>query len=89
MEQIGLQIEKPLTTFGLAIESIFESENGSLICSDGISILVIDNTSGEIWRSEQISWDGFKDLSLDRDIISGFAYDPTDSTNDGKYFRLT
>ena len=31
--------EKPLTTFGLAIESIFESENGSLICSDGISIL--------------------------------------------------
>jgi hypothetical protein len=70
---------KPLDTFGIGIDEIYQTENGSLVCADGISIILLDNQSGEIWRSEQISWDGFKDLKLLSDNVFGLSFDPTNS----------
>ena len=81
-------IEKPIETIGLTINEIFQTENGSLICADGISILIIDNQIGQLWQSERISWDGFKDIKLVGDIISGLSYDPTNSINPWTAFSL-
>lgn len=81
-------IEKPKMTFGITIDSVFQTENGSLACSDGISIQFLDNQTGELWQSERISWDGFKDLKLDGEIISGLSYDPTNSLNEWAEFSL-
>jgi len=80
--------EKPLETIGLTITKIFQTENGSLVCADGLSILLIDNLTGQIWQTERISWDGFKDLKLLGDKISGLTYDPTNSTNNWTAFTL-
>ena len=80
--------EKPQMTFGMTIDEVFQTETGSLVCSDGISIQLLDNQTGEHWQSERISWDGFKDLKLEGEIISGFSYDPTNSINPWTEFSL-
>lgn len=80
--------EKPLLIFGLTINEIFQTDNGSLVCADGISILTLDNLTGELWRSERISWDGFRNLKLNDNIISGQSFDPTNSIKEWADFSL-
>lgn len=80
--------EKPLSTFGITINEIFQTENGSLVCVDEISIFILDNSTGEFWRSERISWDGFQSLELNEGIISGQSYDPTNSKKTWADFSL-
>ncbi len=80
--------EKPIGFVGLTINEIFQTENGSLICPDDTSILIIDNQIGQLWQSERISWDGFKELTLVGDIISGLSYDPTNSNKPWTAFTL-
>lgn len=79
---------KPIKTFGLGINQIFQTENGSLICEDGLSIQYFDSIKGDIWFSERISFDGFKDLVLKGDVISGLSVDPTNSNLDWNTFSL-
>ena len=80
--------EKPLETFGLTIEDIIEAENGSLIFDDCISIIIIDSEAGEMWTSERISIDGFKDLKLIGGVLYGLSYDPTNSQDPWTKFSL-
>lgn len=80
--------EKPLSTFGLTINEIFQADTGSLVCADGISILVLDNLTGELWRSERISWDGFQNLVFKDNIISGQSFDPTNSIKEWADFSV-
>jgi len=80
--------EKPVGTFGLETDEVFETKNGSLVCSDGLSIQLLDNENGELWRSERISWDGFKDLKLVGYTISGLSYNPLNSDNSWTEFSL-
>jgi hypothetical protein len=80
--------EKPLETFGLAIEDIIEIENRSLVFEDSISIIIIDGEAGEMWTSERISIDGFKDLKLIGDVLYGLSYDPTNSQDPWTKFSL-
>lgn len=78
----------PKMTFGVTIKNVIQKEDGSLICSDDIHILVLDNKSGELWKSDRISWDGIKDLSLTDDKLRGQTYDPTNSTQPWSHFEL-
>ena len=80
--------EKPLLTFRLTINEIFQTDNGSLVCADGISVFTLDNLTGELWRSERISWDGFRNLKLNDNIISGQSFDPTNSIKEWADFSL-
>lgn len=80
--------EKPIATFGITINEIFQSDNGSLICLDGISVLILDNSTGELWNSERISWDGFQNVQFKNNIISGQSYDPTNSIQEWADFSL-
>lgn len=80
--------QKPKMTFGLTIKDVIQKEDRSLICSDGIHILLLDNKTGEIWKSDRISWDGIKDLKLVDNKISGQTYDPTNSNQHWSDFEL-
>ena len=80
--------QKPKSTFGLTIKDVIQKEDGSLICSDDIHILVLDNKSGEFWKSDQISWDGIKDLKLLDNKVRGQTYDPTNSNQPWSDFEL-
>lgn len=68
--------EKPITTFGLTINEIFQTADGGLVCANGISLLYLDSLTGDFYESERISWDGFKDLKLAGDVVSGKSYQP-------------
>jgi hypothetical protein len=80
--------EKPKYIFGLTITDVLQTSNGSLVCSDGIGIHFFDNSNGQIWRSERISWDGIIDLEIKDDILFGKAYDPTNSNQEWSDFSL-
>ena len=79
---------KPKMTFGLTIKDIIQKDDGSLICSDDIHILVLDNKSGEYWISDRISWDGIKDLKLVDNKVFGRTFDPTNENKPWSDFEL-
>ncbi len=80
--------QKPKMTFGLTIKDVIQKEDRSLISSDGIHILLLDNKTGKIWKSDRISWDGIKDLKLVDNKISGQTYDPTNSNQHWSDFEV-
>ncbi|MCC6180632.1 MAG: hypothetical protein IT237_02230 [Bacteroidia bacterium] len=69
--------ETPKLSFGVTINNVLQTENGSLICSDDTNITILDNETGELWRSDRISWDGIKDLQIKNNTVVGVSYDPT------------
>jgi hypothetical protein len=69
--------EKPKFTFGITISEVLQTDNGSLICSDDIHIMLLDNSTGELWKSERISFDGIKNLTETNGILTGLSFDPT------------
>ena len=79
---------KPLLTFGSEINKVIQTDDGSLICADNDSIIVLDNHTGEFWRSERISWDGFQKLILTGDILHGYTYDPMNINDEWPGFTL-
>lgn len=74
--------EKPKFTFGMTILEVLQTENNSLIFSDDLGILFFDNSNGDFWISERISWDGLVELSVCDNILKGKSYDPLDSEKD-------
>jgi hypothetical protein len=80
--------EKPKFTFGLTITEVLKTANGSLICADNTRIIFLDNSNGQLWVSERISWDGIKDLKFSGDILSGTTYDPTNSIQEWCDFSI-
>ena len=81
-------LEKPILIFGIAINNVFQSENGSLICVDSTGVEILDNTNGELWTSERISIDGFKDLIFENEILIGKSFDPMNSLKEWSKFSL-
>lgn len=68
---------KPVDTFGVTIKHSLRAETGELVLADDDSVWIIGK-EGNVWRSERISWDGFADLKLQSNILTGLSYDPTD-----------
>jgi hypothetical protein len=80
--------EKPKFTFGLTIKEVLQTADGSLVCADNVRIVFLDNSNGQLWVSERISWDGIKDLKISGDTISGTTYDPTNSIQEWNDFSI-
>ncbi|WP_158977398.1 hypothetical protein [Cellulophaga sp. L1A9] len=77
---------KPRNVFGVGYKSLLEKENGGLILEDQTNLTIIEE-NGEIWHSERISFDGFKDIKLKENIVSGFYYVPT--SGDGQWTEFS
>jgi hypothetical protein len=80
--------EKPKFTFGLTITEALQTDDGSLICADNERITFLDNSNGQLWLSERISWDGIKNLKISEDTVRGTTYDPTNSIQDWCDFSI-
>lgn len=74
---INPDYEKPQKIFGITISEVIVTENQSLIFANDINIIFFDNSNGEFWESNQISWDGIRNLKLSGDILYGESYFPT------------
>ena len=77
---------KPRNVFGVGYKSLLEKENGGLILEDQTNLTIIEE-NGEIWHSDRISFDGFKDIKLKENIVSGFYYVPT--SGDGQWTEFS
>lgn len=67
---------------------LIQTNNGSLICLDDTHLVILDNKTGEFWRSDRISWDGFKELSVHENVLRGKTYKPLDSEQPWGDFSL-
>jgi hypothetical protein len=80
--------EKPKHTFGLTLTDVLQTDNGSLVCANNTDIIFLDNSTGQLWRSERISWDGIKEMKISGDILYGKSYDPTNSIQEWSDFSI-
>ena len=63
-------------TFGGSLEGAFLTANGSLVLHSSTDIVLLERPTGIRWRGERISWDGFRDLALDGDVLRGESWSP-------------
>ena len=80
--------EKPLKIIGSMNKKVFQNNSEELICIDDIGIQIFNPKTAEIWTSERISWDGFKELIFENGIIKGQSYDPTNSIQEWSEFSF-
>ena len=66
---------KPLAVFGVGYSTIFTTANNRLILQDQTDLTIVE-PNGNYWDTERISWDGLKELKLERNTVTGLAYDP-------------
>ena len=81
-------IEKSLKTIGSMTKEVFQTKTGELICVDDIGIEIFNPETYDIWTSDRISWDGFKELIFENGIIKGKSFDPTNSIQEWSNFSF-
>lgn len=72
---------KPLSVFGINYLTILTTENGKIILQAQTYLTIVE-PNGAYWHTERISWNGLKELKIDKNIVTGFAYDPTNASNE-------
>jgi hypothetical protein len=77
----------PLAVFGLSIDQSLQTEANTIVAADQFGLMVI-GSAGVLWQSPRISWDGIKELTIDKQIVSGFAFDPTHDKDEWVEFRV-
>ena len=82
------ELETPKLSFGVTIDNVLMTETGSLICADNTNVTILDNETGELWRSDRISWDGIKDLQIKNNCIIGVSYNPTAESDEWIEFSI-
>ena len=68
--------KQPVSIFGARYETVVKTLDGRLILHDSTDLTVFE-ADGEHWHTERISWDGIKDLTVEGNLVSGVAYEPT------------
>jgi hypothetical protein len=79
--------QKPLKSFGGDYSEGFVTDDNVIIAAGGTSFTVIELNKNLVWDSDQISFDGLKDLKLKGDLITGLAYTPT--SGEGNWDNFT
>jgi hypothetical protein len=77
---------KPIETFGYGYVSVFESKNRQLAMYDLTEVAIIE-PNGERWKT-RISWDGFKDVTIKGNLLTGLSWDPMDKDQEWVPFSL-
>lgn len=73
--------QKPVATLGIGITEVLKTHDNRFIAADQTDLEIIE-ADGTTWRTERISWDGLKGLTLDNNIVNGLSFDPMNE-NDG------
>ena len=76
---------KPLAVFGVGYSTTFKTATGKIILQDQTDFTIVE-PNGQFWHTERISWDGFEEVELKDNILTGLSYDPTNQINEWKEF---
>jgi hypothetical protein len=66
---------KPIQEFNYFADEMVERDDGRLILASLAEIIFLDENANIEWETRRISWDGIKDLKLNGNILTGYAYD--------------
>ena len=66
---------EPIRILDYSIYEIIQMDSGSFIIASDSGIMILDKNGELEWESEYQSWDGIKDLKLNENILTGYAYD--------------
>jgi len=66
---------KPIQEFDYFADEMVERDDGRLILASLTDIMFLDENAEIEWETGRISWDGIKDLKLEKNILTGYAYD--------------
>ena len=66
---------KPIQEFNYFADTMVERDNGRLILASLTDIMFLDENAEIEWETGRVSWDGIKDLKLEGNILTGYAYD--------------
>ena len=75
----------PISVFGKDCETILKTADERFILQCHCDLIIVE-TNGTYWKTEQISLDGMKNVRLEGNVVIGLAYDPMDSSCTWKNF---
>ncbi len=83
---------KPLRVLDYYISEIIQLDSGKFIIASDTDILILNKNAELEWESNYIGWDGIRDLKVENNILTGyayniFAYEESNSGND--WIRFT
>ncbi len=79
--------QRPFATLGIGIAKILRTDNNRFIAADQTDLTIIE-ADGIIWRTERISWDGFEDLTLKNNTVTGLSFGPMELNDTGVPFSF-
>jgi hypothetical protein len=79
--------QKPISVFGVGFSHIFQASNNRHVLQDQTDFTIIEPDGGH-WDTERISWDGFAEVRVNDNVVSGLAYSPMHDTDDWVPFTL-
>jgi len=65
---------QPLKIITYGITEVLSMDDGKFIISNETTLAILDKNAEIEWHSKYIGWDGIKDLKLDGNIVTGYAY---------------
>ena len=76
---------QPLAVFGIGYTKTFSTQDGRTVLQEQNDFTVVE-PDGRFWHTVRISWDGLEEVRLDKNIITGLAYNV--AYDDGEWSRF-
>lgn len=66
---------KPIKVFGVGFSNLIQTESNEIILQDQTDLTIVE-PNGEYWNTEQISWNGLKEVIYKNRTVSGLSFIP-------------
>lgn len=72
---------KPTSAFGFGYSHIHHASDNRLVLQDQTGLTIIE-ADGTYWHTERISWDGLAEVKVEKNMVSGLAFNPNHITEE-------
>lgn len=77
---------KPISIFGSDYTAILKTSTDQYVFQGNCELTIIE-PNGDHWYTQQISWDGLSDMSINDNTVTGLSYDPINDS--GEWVKYT
>jgi len=77
---------KPIEVFGVGYSAILKANKDRLVLLDQTNLTIIEQ-DGTHWDTERISWDGFDDIKVENNLVSGLEFNPSQDADEWIEFK--
>jgi hypothetical protein len=72
---------KPIAAFGFGYSHIHQASDNRFVLQDQTDLTIIE-ANGTHWHTERISWDGLAEVKVEKNMVSGLAFNPNHTTDE-------